>query len=435
MLTYPQTANSLDLVVKSWRSYTAGRKAILLIAVLWCALHVGMIVAGALFAPEYTPEGMRGQADLVVYTDAADALRARQPLYSLSPWNTVQVYYYHPIFALVFSWFSSVPFRVLGVIGIVVQVLAYLASWLVWRRILRAFHWNAAADRLLDWLPVAITFSPWFANLLYWNITSTLLLLSGLLVLALVKERPVLAAVVALPILLVKPHWLFPLILPVVLRQWKLLLQVIAILLVAYVAISGIYVLFVGTDYGTQTLRDYATFLTRVEQNYPWEGQGPTFGHMNHSLQQTLLHYFGDQAWALQLGTAVKVLLIGLVGWQLVRAWRRRVGPGQTAIWFVWLAYLVAMALLGQLWELAAGIVIFVLLQFTEDQSIRRISLLFLPYAYFEIPALVGFATGFDGFVVARYVPHTLLALLLLFGLVIWVVHRQLFELDEKRNL
>src|SRR5438128_2245058 len=117
MLTYPLSASFLNL--RFWRSLSTRKKAIWVVAVLWCLLHVGATFGTMLADPAYerTNSDIANSSDIAAYLQAADTIKAREPLYALMPWPGVMVYYYHPIFALAVSAISDISFRTLSVLN------------------------------------------------------------------------------------------------------------------------------------------------------------------------------------------------------------------------------------------------------------------------------------------------------------------------------
>jgi hypothetical protein len=401
--------------VHEWADMDRRRRWLWSVTLIWCALHILGFVGAMLFLAEYNITEAESWSDLVTYIRAADAIHDRAPLYELTPWDDVMTYHYHPLYALVFSVLAELPFRLLSVIWLALQATAYLA-----------------------WLPLTLVFSEWYANLLYANIACTLLLLSGLLTLAILDEKWDMAGIMGVLILMLKPQWLFPLVVPVVFRRWKLLAQIVLVMLVTCAALNGLYVLIVGPDYGIDTLQDYATFLTRITDNYPWEGKSGSFGDMNHSWRQIFSSYFGFQSWIGLATVLVKTGMIALPGFLIVKAWRRQVTIQkypQLVLWFVGLGYLLAMAMLGQLWELLGGVVIFLFIQGVPDKTIRQIALLFLIYALYEFQAVISVVPGLEWLFLPQSLPLTMLALLLLYGILLLLVFRSLVSGEEKGTM
>ncbi len=408
----------LDLQ-RAWAVLPRRQRRLWLIASLWTAIHLVGLGVAILFATEFNPDELRGWSDVVAYRDAGEAFRQRAALYELTAWEDPMTYYYHPAFALAASWVSRVPFRLTAFIWFLLQTAAYLAALAVWIRVLRIWGLENLADGAARWLPLALVFTEWIVNLVYGNLTSTLLLLSGLLTLLILRARPGWAALAALPILITKPQWLFPLVLPVILRRWRLLMVLLVVLAAAYLALNGAYVLAAGPDYGRETLHDYGRFLTTLESNYTWGGHTHAFENFNHSWRQILISYWGDQSWVPATSTLLKLALIAPVLALIVAAWRLPGGPEQhpaLALWIVGLSYLAAMAMLAQLWEILGSIVFFLAIQGTSSIWLRRLSWLYLVYALYEIPALFGFITGWSWLILPQSVPLTMLALLLLYA-------------------
>jgi hypothetical protein len=416
---------AIATIRRGWNELSRQRKVLLVVTMVLAVVQVSALVGWALLDPNFTLK--ETFIDLAPYVIAAQAVQARAPLYMLTPWpaNHVEFYLYHPLFALAFTLISGLPLRWLAVLGILVQVGCYAASWWVWHDVFDELGLDRAGHALVVWLPLVIANSDWYANLYYWNITATLFLLSALLCRALVRERAWAAVLFALPIAFTKPFWLFPLIVPLVLRRWRFLAWVLAGLAGGYIILSLLYVLSVGPAYGLQSLRDYFTFLTSAGRLYPWEGQGLLFILPNHSWPQILYHYFGFQPWVPAAALAIRGVMIASVLAALVQAWRRRVALAthpQVVLLFVCLGYLTAMALLDELWEVFAGILVFVVLQSAQYRSVRRIALLFVVYALYEALALLGFAAGLRIVVTHQLIPIVMLALLVLAaGAQVWL--------------
>jgi hypothetical protein len=425
-----QTQTTSPLVLWWPGQFDRRHKIVWLAAVVWCTLHLLGFTGAVLFMSDYTRTEVAEWSDLVTYLDAADTLRDRAPLYDLTAWDDVMTYHYHPVFALVFSVFLGLPFRLTSLVWMLIQIAAYLGGLVVWYRVLLALNLPTTAYRV--WLPLALVFTEWYANIAYSNIGSMLLLLAGLLTLTLLDEKPGAAGIVAAAILLLKPQWLFPLILPVLFRRWRLLVRVGLALVAIYVAVNGLYLLVVGPDYGLDTLRDYATFLTRLNENYPWQTGGGTFEDMNHSWRQIYLSYLGDRAWVPAVSELTKVVMLIVPGLLILRAWQRKVTAVDSpwlALWFVGLGYVVAMAMLAQLWDAFGGIVFFLFIQAAPERAIRRWSWLFLVYAVYELPGALSMVTGWDWLLLPQSVPLTMLALLVLYMVLVMLAARSLAEI------
>jgi hypothetical protein len=444
--THAQPTPELKLAFwKNWPQLNRTQKILWGVTLVVMTLHLLLFLLTPL-SPNYTPEVWRehGSSDLVVYTDAAAALTARQPLYALTKeqWTlinengvrvpTVQVFVYTPPFALIFSIFSSVlPFRYLAICFVIVLTLAYFASWYVWYRVFKALKLDAVANTVVLWMPVALTFTGWYANLYYMNIIPILLLLTGLLTWALITDQAVLAGLCATAILLAKPHWLFPFLLPIVFRQWKLFFKAIGVTVVGYLVVNAAFIAIVGPTYGVQQIRDYVTFLTNGQKFVPLDGITPTFTTENHSIDQTLLHYFGFQPWVFPASTAIKLALIAIVVVMIVWSWRFHLRPetdGQIGLMFIWLGYLVAMVFLAELYEVFLSILIFIFLQPYLSRRLKWIGMLVFAYIWFEIPSAIGLATNINVLILSQSLPLTLITLLILYGLLLILIPRQISE-------
>lgn len=410
--------NSLRLQGFSQEWALLTNKRIWGMAIIVAALHLIPFLGAVLFAPEFNPNELRSWSDIVAYVDAGEALNQRQPLYELTSWEDPMTYYYHPAFALGMAALSWIPFRLLTFFWVLLQVGAYLAALRAWYRVLEKLNLPDAMTTYKKWLPLAFVFTEWYVNLFYGNITSSLLLLSGLMVLALLDEKPAKVGLLALLLMLVKPQWLFPLLLPIVFRQWRLLFKILAVLAVAYLVVNGVFVMLVGWEYGSQALEDYATFLQGVNKNFEWQPQTYAFEDMNHSWRQIFISYFGSHNWTPIASEGVKLVMLMLVGWLILRAWRKKQTVAQNpslVLWFVGLGYLLSMAMLAQLWEVMGSIIVFFFIQSVG----RRISLLYLIYALYEIPIILSFITGWEGLFLPTSIPLAMVTLVFLFGILI----------------
>lgn len=418
-----------------WVDLPPRRRVIWAAALVWCALHLVGFLGAILFLSDFNRGDARSWSDLVTYLDAADAIRHHAPLYEVDSWEDEMTFHYHPVFALAFTGLAWLPFRAAGMAWFALQAGAYLAALYSWYRVAQTLSPGPAAAAYLRWLPVALVFSEWYANLAYGNTASLLLFLSGCLTLAILYERPVGGSFAALSIALMKPQWLFPLLLPVVFRRWKLLLQLIVGLAALYILVNGLYMLVIGVDYGRDTLHDYANFLTRVDDNYPWAAETGDFEDMNHSWQQIFLSYFGWQRWTLTATRLAQASLLAVIAGLTLQAWRKRItvqDHPRAVFWFAGLGYLGAMAMLAQLWELAGGIVFFLLIQTSENRRIRRVSWLFLIYVFYELQMIASMLTGWDALFLPQSLPLTMLALLLLYGLLAALGARSLAGIEEE---
>jgi Glycosyltransferase family 87 len=405
-------------LVFQWRSLPRHRKMIWAAALVVCLFHLLGIMGFMLADPTYTEEESREWSDIVTYRDAAHALSQRQDLYEINGWEDEMTFHYHPTFALGVSVMDSLSMRVFSVLWLLLNVSAYLGAIYVWYRILMLLDLPPVMDAYKTWLPLTIVFTEWFVNLAYGNIASLLMLFSGLVVWAFVKDRPHLASLAALPLALFKPQWLFPLLLPIVFRKWRFFLLMVSGLLVLYVMASGLYLLAVGRDYGQDSLEDYYTFIQQGGRDYPWEMGTKAFDEMNHSWEQIFLSYFGEQTWTGAATLIAKGLLLAILGGLILLAWQRDVtlsGSPELVLWFTGLGYLVALSLLPQLWEVLNSVVFFLFIRSVKNPFIRRVSLLYLVYAFYEVAFIVGYATGIDLLILPQSIPLTMLTLLLVY--------------------
>src|SRR5262249_39060972 len=133
------------------------------------------------------------------------------------------------------------------------MAVVYLLGVFVWYRAVRQLDPDLE-KRFIYFLPLAVIASEWLATLGYGNVALVLVVFSGLLTLALANKSPFWAGVLTALIILMKPQWAFPLLLPVVMKDWKLLARTLAIAVAVYAAISLVFIVAVGPDYGIKTL-------------------------------------------------------------------------------------------------------------------------------------------------------------------------------------
>lgn len=409
-----------------WGRAGGARRALWLGAGLICLLHLAGIALwiGLVATPE------RGPPDLQVYLEAGAAVRARAPLYWLGPWPSEMAYYYSPPFALLYAWLGQLPFRALALASLALQAACYLGAWLVWRRALLGLGLRELAAGMIAWLPLGLVYSQWYAHLAFLNVTGALNLLAALLALAIVRGSAAGAVAAALPILLLKPHWLFPLIMLVAARRWGLLARTLGGLLGAYLLVCAGYVAAVGPEYGLATLRDYAAFLAGVDRNFPWDGPGPVFTRLNHAPKQILLLY-GLGAAAPVVLPLITLGLLGLLGGAVALIWRRPGLPERdpaALVLLAWLGYLVAAGMIGQLWGLDAGAFCFAFVWAAAGQRTRVAMLPFLGYACWELWSLAALAAGAEPMWLQRHVPITFLAYALLTAATATTLYRRLLR-------
>lgn len=210
-----------------------------------------------------------------------------------------------------------------------------------------------------------------------------MMLLSSLLCLALVRRQPVLAALIALPIILTKPQWLFPFILPLVQRRFGVLIKSLAALLGFYVVANGLYLL-VGTSYGWDSLIRYQAFLRGLSANYPWAGTEVMFLTTQNSLYQTWLRYFGFQSW---IGIATLIsqgIIVLLTIYGIITAYRSRRG----LLFVLFMGAIAAALLLPEFEEGAFGALILVFIYCSGNRLARWLSGLYVLYLINDLISL-----------------------------------------------
>lgn len=417
----------LQPIARHWSALPPPRRRLWALAVVWCVLHVVGFGVAMLVLPDFERDEVEEWSDIDVYLDAAEAVREGESPYVLDEWDDSMVYFYHPAFALICVPLTVLPFRLLSLLWVAAQVAAYLGALAVWDRVLVRLEWAEGVRAYRRWLPLALLFSEWYTNLFYGNVVSTLLLLSGLMTLGMVADRPRLTGVAGALVLVAKPQWLFPLMLPVIFRRWRFLWRALIVLAVVYGLLNVAFVVITGPSYGLDTLREYPEFLTTLSDNYPWAMNTHRFENMNHSWQQIYHSYFGDQGWLGPLTAVTKLVMLALPGLLILRAWRQRVTMDSRpalVLWFAGLSYLSAMAMLAQLWEVMGSIVFFLVIQAAADRRVRHWSWLYLVYATFELQALISGITGWEWAFLPQTLPFTMMTLLLLYVILLYLVYQ-----------
>lgn len=420
-----------DLIARpvraEWAALSTRRRRLWIAVLLWCALHLLGFALAPLLMSDFTRDNVKDWSDIGVYVTVGEQVYDHQTPYTFDDWDNAMTYPYHPLFAVTCIPLAAVPFQLLPLLWILLQGSAYVAALVVWYRVVVRLGWAEGARAFRLWLPLAFVFSEWYANLMYGNIVSSLMLLSGLMVLGFVTDRPALSGVAAAIILVAKPHWLFPLMLPLIFRRWGFFARMMGVLLAVYLLENGLLLLAMGPSFGLELLDDYVRFLTTVQANYPYDMGTGVFENMNHSWPQIFYSYFGDRAWIPGATVVVRLVVLALPGLLILRAWRQRVTVADhppLVVWFAGLSYLSAFAMLAQLWEVMASIVFFFAVQAAAQPRIRRWSRLYLVYALFEFQ-VIG-AALWQWLFLPQSIPLTMLALLLLFGCLLWMTHAAL---------
>ncbi len=389
----------MTLPSSTWTDY---RKPIMVLALVGFVVLAGYNVRGLTHVPEFglPREFIFPGNDLVVYLKAGQAVWNGVSPYVTEPWTDPAVFHYSPAVAAITAqaigrttgFSDTLPFRLLAIVYWAIIVICLPVAWIVWRRVFSIFLPNSP-NLMTAWLPVWLIYSQWFADQNYLNIYTVLIVLTGALTLAVTRERTGLAVFLAVLILQTKPHYAFPLILPLLLGNRRYFIKLLAGVTIAYLAVAAATVLAVRPSYGLALYGDYARFLTSIQANYPWSSY---YLGYNHSWYSIIHWIFGIQSWVPTAVTAIKIVSFVPVGWLAWRVLRGRVVDRPIAALGIALAlHLWSMTLLDQLWEVSLAIVAFMFLLATAAPIIRRAAIFIgVPFTLLGLAQLVGWGVA-----------------------------------------
>ena len=128
--------------------------------------------------------------DLVVYLRGGAAVAAGESPYPKGFWSGPDVFHYSPAAALFFrQWIiDPLPFRFYAYLHLLLIYVVYLLAWLSWRAAFKQLPLPAGVRAMRIWLPLWLVYGQWFADQNFLNIYTLLLLLTGLLVLAVLRQ-------------------------------------------------------------------------------------------------------------------------------------------------------------------------------------------------------------------------------------------------------
>lgn len=408
------------------------RRLALILAILYVAVRVPLHFAAVGGLIPMGEEDWQGQ-DLAINLDAGRRVWARQDLYVTGPMPMLEVYHYSPLYAMACGALSDLPFSVAAALHSLITCAAYVALYLIWRRIFARWGWDRARQTLERLLPLWLIYGAFYGDLTFLNIYTVLCVLTSLLIYAVLEERLALALVMAALILQAKPHWAFPLLLPLLMRRYGFFLRLALGSIAIYVAGALAASATLGWAYTWQQYRDYADFLLNMAAHFPWRTPDMSLGY-NHSLLQIGYHLFGVARWVRVWVVALKIGLlapIAVVAWR----WRRRPEPPtrRMGLEMAFALYLGAFLWLDVLWEVTLAIVVYGYLV-SVWRGWRRswpVRALFLIYAWQDVwlvltYALVGEAMteGYFWLDPATHVPLVMMALLACYGAVLWRLWR-----------
>jgi hypothetical protein len=376
---------------------------LLVLAVIYAVLRLAIqiFLFSDAMRPEAVAEGVQVSADLQQsYIASAQHFRAGEDLYLKGSLEHVEAHYlYSPAFAFFFAPILLLPLQILLPLMVVIHLAAYGLLYIWWGRI---FEQNQLIDTARQWarlLPLYLVFSVFWDDLSYMNTYMIIALFATFLIDAILQEKLGWASFwLGAVILLIKPHWAFALVLPLLLGRHRFFIRLLIGAVIAYVIVAGVTILAGGVEYGIRQYQDYFGFLSRLTRDYPWWGPDKPFLGYNHSILQIVLYWFGVSTSNMRLATILKLLLLIPLGWISLSFFRNPINNmgsevPETALALVFAFYLAAFIWLDMVWELSLGIVIFAYLLATTEHKGTRILLwaLFGPYALLDIWRLVSY--------------------------------------------
>ena len=416
-------------------------RIVLVIAVLYLLLRLTVQAAyfAGVFRPDTEGENNIMPVDLQLYVDAANALLSKQDLYPTA--DVIEVYQYSPAYALAFTPFLWLSPCALVAVSTLLHIAAYVLLCFWWDRIFRRLGLDSARQMMAWTLPVWLVFSAFWGDLGYLNIYIIMALLSTLLIEAVLEERLGWAVFWLAIIVQIKPHWAFPIAVPLLLGRYRFFFKLVLGGVLAYLAITGLTILVAGPAYAWQQYMSYFHFLSILRAEFPWRGPDAPFLGYNHSVTQMVTYLFGVSSKTLHLATVIKIVLLiplAVVALRQLRRPSRRAGFGvpQLALDLAFALYAGAFIWLDMVWEFSLGIAVFTYLLGTLDQRGSRtvVWIVFLPYALLDFWQLFSVAVfGFDvvlpGMYIVTdpsiYIPLVMIVILAFYALLIkrlWVV-------------
>jgi hypothetical protein len=397
--------------------------------------------------PEWTEaEGPMVPADLQIYIDAAKHIRARQNLYLQGSLERLEDHYpYAPSFALAFTPFLALSPANIAIVHTLLHMVAYAGLYITWFQIFRQWGFRTC-ERLMIWsLPIWLLFSSFWTDLGYLNIYIIVALIGTLFIKAVIEENLVLSVLWLSLILQMKPHWAFALAVPFLMSRFHFFFRLVGSSVVAYLLIAVVVMLIVGPTYGFQQHVEYAKFLGRLSDDFPWRTQSDGFIGYNNSIKQIVVYILGLTPLTLRAATIIKLALLlplALVIFHHLRHPLREPGykRPQRALDLAFAFYLGAFIWLDMVWELSLGVPLFVYLLGTLKQRLGKmlIAATFLPYALLDpwrVSSLGLRALGWN--VIAPgpyvltdpsiYIPIIMLSILVFYALLIrrlWIMPR-----------
>ena len=420
---------------QQWRNSSSFRVWTIL-AVIGLVINLALTILWQLEI--ITVEGSPPTNDLKIYLEAGDRFLQREDLY-IAPKPDFSLYAYSPAFAMVFGFLTLLPYKVLWVVDALLQMIIYWAMYWRWFMIFRGQRLNTAAQVLIRLFPLWIIFTGLLYEIAYLNVYIYMAFFATLLLEAMLNQqtgKAILCLAVLLPI---KPQWAFALGIPFLLGQWRFLAKVAGGAILAYIAILITTVLIAG-PYALGQYQEYFQFLQSIPYTFVWNTMVKD-GHIgyNNSIMQLVAFFTNNAPYSVGLAAAIKILLsLPLIAIYLRY---RRHAPQEATPGFV-LEWAFALYLLTFIWldvitELTFGIVIFTYLLGTlsKQSFIKLAQFVFLPYAlifiWITLIGIVSFAVTIPALIFdpSLFVPFILIAMLGLYGLVLWQLNDRLRKL------
>lgn len=421
-----------EALSQQWRNSNSFR--------LWTILAViGLVINLALtvlWQMELIPvEGSPPANDLMVYRAAGSRFQERQDLY-ITPKPDFSLYAYSPAFAMAASLLTFIPYKILWVIDALLHLIAYWVIYWRWFVIFRQRQVHTVAEVLIRLFPLWIIFTGLLYEIAYMNIYIFMALIATLLIEAILNQqtgRAILWLAILLPI---KPQWAFALGIPFLLGQWRFLAKVVSGGILSYAAILVITILISG-PYALGQYGEYARILQSIPYTFVWNTMIKD-GHMgyNNSIMQLVKFFSNNAPYSVDVSTALKILLSLPL---LAVFWRYRRSPSSQAIPRLALEWAFALYFAAFIWldvvtELTFSIVIFTYVLGTlSQQRLRNIAgIVFLPYAFafiwITVVSILSFVIPLPEAIIdpSLFIPVVLLAMLGLYGLVLWQLYNKL---------
>ncbi len=373
--------------------------------------------------------------DLQIYLEAGNRFLQRENLY-IAPRPDFGLYAYSPAFAMLFSFLTFLPYKLVWILDALLHIIVYWLIYSRWFMIFRGQRLDTASEALVRLFPLWIIFTGLLYEIAYMNIYIFMVFIATLLLEAMLYQQTG-KAVLWLAILLpIKPQWAFALGIPFLLGQWRFLAKVIGGAILAYLAILTITVLIAG-PYAWGQYQEYIPFLGSIPYTFVWNTLMKD-GHIgyNNSTMQLIIFFTNNAPYSIGLATAIKILLslpLIVIYWRYRRHTQRAAIPGFTLEW-AFALYLLAFLWLDVVTELTFGIVIYTYLLGTlSNQSLKNTTrLIFLPYAltllWITFSGIVSFAAPLPDVIIdpSLFIPFILIAMLGLYGLVVWQFNERL---------